>query len=297
MKVDGQNCKLLNLDEREFSCTDYPSGKKIRFTAFGHTGKLTMCEIQVYGSYGLQWSEWSDWSDCSTECHFGIRERTRECDGDYGVCPGEWHQTAWCNSGPCEKHKNLVKATSEVDLSNAFDFSPASLASDQETECTNASAERNSCCAMSRNTIEPVFSINLDSYIEVNTVRLLLPDVFSYNRLQIRVGVSKNIQKSSICTEKSVVGLSGWVEFSCEHKIAAQWVLITVPEKTTSLSLCEVEVFGAPIRKEFKLISAESLESNECIHENSLRQVVSRDLPVEDKLDILNLHRLLGHIS
>ena len=107
VKVDGQNCKLLNLDEREFSCTDYPSGRNIRFTAFGHTGKLTICEVEVYGSYGLQWGAWSEWSDCSTECHFGIRERTRECDGDYGVCPGEWHQTAWCNSGPCEKHKNL----------------------------------------------------------------------------------------------------------------------------------------------------------------------------------------------
>ena len=63
-------------------------------------------------------------------------------------------------------------------MTNAFAFAPASLVTDGKTGCTRASAERNSCCAMTRVTTEPTLSIDLDKYVEVNTVRILLPDVY-----------------------------------------------------------------------------------------------------------------------
>ena len=250
IKIDEQNCILLNEGITEFSCNTFPTGRVLRITAFDIEDELKLCEVEVYGSYGLQWGEWGEWSKCEADCHFGIRERTRECNGDFGVCPGEWHQTSWCNKGPCEKHKNLISPKTQVEMDNAFDFSPATLSTDGDISCAKASAERNTCCTLGRLTTEPTFSINLDKYIEVNTVKIYLPSKYSFERLQVRVGVTKNIQKSTICRdlELSVENDSGWITFKCVNKVAAQWVIITVPEKTTNMGICEVEVYGAPIR-------------------------------------------------
>ena len=39
ISVDNQSCKLTNEGETEFSCDTFPTGKKIRFSAFGITDK------------------------------------------------------------------------------------------------------------------------------------------------------------------------------------------------------------------------------------------------------------------
>lgn len=41
-----------------------------------------------------------------------------------------------------------------------------------------------------------------------------------------------------------------WIEFVCGTKMVSSWIIITIPESATSLALCEVEAYGAPIRSQ-----------------------------------------------
>ena len=56
--------------------------------------------------------------------------------------------------------------------------------------------------------------------------------------------------------------------------------------------LNKIELFGMirNKRKEFGLISSDSALDSQCINIKSLKQIVSRDLPPEEKKDILKLH-------
>ena len=101
---------------------------------------------------------------------------------------------------------------------------------DSATNCTLATADRNSCCALSRKVTEPTLAVDLGKIYEINTVRILLPTEISFSRLQVRLGVSQNIHKTTICEEKFglIEETTRWTEFACKNKIAAQWVIITV---------------------------------------------------------------------
>lgn len=177
-------------------------------------------------------------------------------------------------------------------MDNAYDFAPASLAIDGETNCTVASAERSSCCALSRKTTEPVLAVDLGKMIEVNTVKVLIPEKISFTRLEIRLGVSNNIQKSTKCAENlHIEEFTGkWIEFKCENKIGAKWVMITIPESTTQLSICEIEAFGAPIRTDIEMLTTENIAQENCTNHYNLDQSTVRDLHSVDKVDILKLH-------
>ena len=48
-----------------------------------------------------------------------------------------------------------------IEMDEAYDFSPPTLSTDGKVNCTHATAERNSCCTLSRKTTEPTMGIDL----------------------------------------------------------------------------------------------------------------------------------------
>jgi hypothetical protein len=194
-------CKFTDVGENLILCDEFLLGDIVKIRVFGIETELNLCEIGVFGSSLAQWTNWSEWNECTNDCHFGKRTRERKCSGGY-ECHGEWTQADWCNRGVCEKHRNLLSPKSEIHLDSAYDFAPGNLVADGEIDCLKATAERSTCCAMSRVTTEPSLAANLEKLTEVNTVRVLLPDKISYNRLQVRLSTTKDVHKSALCAEQ-----------------------------------------------------------------------------------------------
>ena len=79
--VGGDFCSLADSESMEVSCPSFPTSDTVKVQVFAQETELTLCEVEIFGRKNSIWEKWSEWSSCSGSCHFGLKERTRECSG------------------------------------------------------------------------------------------------------------------------------------------------------------------------------------------------------------------------
>ncbi|CBY42090.1 unnamed protein product, partial [Oikopleura dioica] len=240
--IDNIHCAFVfGTSKDTVFCSSPITGSKIRLMSLDqskHT--LTLCEIVAFGKRDFNWSSWTAWTPCNGKCHFGLRERTRDCEDE--SCGSEWIQQRHCSLGPCIDHEPLQIAN--IEMTKTYDYAPAWLLTSnpsEEKSCKIAEAE-GSCCSLTPPGDRPTITIELTEANEINLIRLALPKDFKM-KISARIGISKNIVDSIFCGMESG---SDNLLLRCSARIPVKYIFLEAVGQYASLSACSVEVFGQP---------------------------------------------------
>ncbi|XP_073447656.1 uncharacterized protein [Aquarana catesbeiana] len=163
-----------------------------------------------------------------------------------------------------KQERDLLKPEKEAKHLNAVPVPKIALQKASQSSTYGVSSPRNAIdnnldnkapetgCAVTEVQYEPWWTVSLESNYIISAVAITNRGdccASDLDRAEIRVGYhDTDWRRNPICGTVSSIGLGKTQLFKCEG-MGGKFVTIVIPDKNTSLSLCEVQVFGAKVDK------------------------------------------------
>ncbi|XP_075688025.1 uncharacterized protein LOC142656914 isoform X2 [Rhinoderma darwinii] len=205
--------------EEEYVCGMV--GQYVTVTIPGRAGYLTLCEVKVYG----------------TNVSEGYTDTPVKPDS----FDSEEHELA-SELRNILKHSNAAPnvAMTSTTRQSSTDGGNSSAAIDGDLKkCSKTAVEKSPWWTLDLGSDHKVYSIAVTSWINSSAQEL--------DEAEIHVGSSATgWKKNPICGTLSSIGPGETFSFNCDG-LEGRYVTIVLPDKVTSLSLCEVQVFALSV--------------------------------------------------
>ncbi|XP_069822710.1 uncharacterized protein [Dendropsophus ebraccatus] len=205
--------------EEEYICSMV--GRYVTVTIPGRAGYLTLCEVKVYGT--------------------NVSEGYTDVPMAVGFFDSEEHSAA-SELKKILKHSNTapnVAMTATTTQSSTDGGNSSDAIDGNMKQCSKTTVEETPWWTLDLGSNHKIFSIAVTSQND--------PSAKDLHAAEIHVGFSATgWNKNPICGTVSTIGPGETFSFNC-NEMEGRYVTIVVPDKVTSLSLCEVQVFALSV--------------------------------------------------